>query len=67
MFLAFSASLIMILVKKLNYRIISFVLLAIVGYMIRNYDLSQVIFTIFLPTLSFMCSSLPEPSSWWVH
>ena len=51
MFLAFSASLIMILVKKLNYRIISFVLLAIVGYMIRNYDLSQVIFTIFLPTL----------------
>lgn len=51
MFTAFSASLIMILVKKATYRWVSFILLFAVGYMIRNYDLSQVIFTIFLPTL----------------
>lgn len=51
MFLAFSASLIMILVKKTSYRLVSFLLLAIVGYLIRTQDLSVIIFTIFLPTL----------------
>jgi len=51
MFLAFSASLILILVKRNSYRIVSFILLFVVGYLIRTQDFSIIIFTIFLPTL----------------
>ncbi len=51
MFLAFSASLIMILVKDSRYRLVSFALLFLVGWLIRTQDFSIIIFTIFLPTL----------------
>lgn len=50
-FFAFAASLIMIMVKNNLYRWLSFGLLLIVGILIRNFEFSRVIFSMFLPTL----------------
>lgn len=50
-FFAFAASLILILVKKFSYRLIGFLLLFIIGWLIRSYEFSRVIFSMFLPTL----------------
>lgn len=50
-FFAFSASLIMILVKNRGYRWLSFGLLLTVGLLIRKFEFSRVVFSMFLPTL----------------
>lgn len=50
-FFAFAASLIMIMVKNTNYRWLSFGLLLVIGFLIRKFEFSRVVFSMFLPTL----------------
>lgn len=50
-FIAFAASLIFVLVKDNTKRIIGFVLVAILGILIRTNNFTEVLFAMFLPTL----------------